>query len=265
MKLSQVTNEALFCMFKGEPGTRKSTQALSFPGPQFWFSTDQKMEALLVPSKEWGIDNSQIDFEDFKSYDEVSIKLKQLQVNCPYKTLVIDSVTSLGDTINSQTIDVKQLAKKGQVIGGIPVNSIEDYKAEASGFRDVMRILKDIHRFHKTNIILIAHVVGERSKEETAITQQSRIIITGGKVISGKIAAYCTEVYHFDIKPSADVSQEGTYRLVTIHTGVDYARTALRLPSVINFGGKPIYENYLLPAITKLNTESPITTKQEKK
>ena len=38
--------DALYCMFKGEPGTRKSTQALSFPGPQYWFSWDRKMNRV---------------------------------------------------------------------------------------------------------------------------------------------------------------------------------------------------------------------------
>ena len=48
--------DSLYCMFKGEPGTRKSTQALSFPGPQYWFSWDRKMNGIYLPMKKWGID-----------------------------------------------------------------------------------------------------------------------------------------------------------------------------------------------------------------
>jgi hypothetical protein len=44
--MNEVNFNSLYCMFKGEPGTRKSTQALSFPGPQYWFSWDRKMNGI---------------------------------------------------------------------------------------------------------------------------------------------------------------------------------------------------------------------------
>jgi hypothetical protein len=52
--LDNVRVDSLFSMFKGEPGTRKSTAALSYPTPHFWISTDQKMESLVLPAKRWG-------------------------------------------------------------------------------------------------------------------------------------------------------------------------------------------------------------------
>jgi len=265
--LADVNHDAgLFCMFKGEPGTRKSTQALSFPGPQYWISTDQKMEALILPAKEWGIQPNHVDYDDYSKYDPIKMKLYQLKLNCDYKTIVLDSVTTTGDVINLQTINMKtgtttvDGAEKGMKIGGIRVNSLEDYKAEAAAFQDTLAALKDIHKFHKVNIIIIAHVVGERKKEEIGVTAQSRIIITGGKAISGKISAYCTEVYHFDIQTEFDVEKEGKYGLLTVHTGVDYARTSLPLPRRITFDNKPLYATHLKPAIEKLNQTSTLTS-----
>jgi len=258
--LKNVTHEnGIFCMFKGEPGTRKSTQALSFPGPQYWISTDQKMEALLLPAHAWGIDFDEIDYDDFSMWDDVERKLKGFQSTCKYKTIIVDSITSVGETINSQTIEVKTQEGKGQIVGGIRVNSLDDYKAEASAFRSMMKKLKDIQRYHKINVILIAHVIGTRAKEEVSTTQQSRIIITGGKTISGKIASYCTEVYHFDIKPNIDADKEGTYGLLTVHTGVDFARTSLPLGVRINFMNKPLYATHILPAIQKINAIKPLS------
>ncbi len=259
--LSSVNHDAMLFMLKGEPGTRKSTQALSFPGPQFWFSTDKKMEALKLPTKEWGIDEKTIDYEDFKTFDDIKKKLKTFQLNCEYKTLIVDSITTMGQTINTQTTDMKVLdgGKGLQLVGGIPVNSLDDYKAEFAAFRDVMRLLLDIRQYHKINIILIAHVIGERSKDEAATTHQSRIIITGGKAISGVIAAYCTEVYHFDIKQSADIDQEGKYGLLTVHTGDDFARTSIGLQRRIDFGNKPLYDTYIKPAIERMNRTKPIS------
>jgi len=267
--LSTVNHDAMLFMLKGEPGTRKSTQALSFPGPQFWFSTDKKMEALKLPAKAWGIDESTIDYEDFNTFDQIKTRLKAFQINCKYETLIVDSITTLGQTINTQTIDQKTLGKgkdggKGpQLVGGIPVNSLDDYKAEFAAFRDTLRLLLDIRQYHKINIVLIAHVVGERAKDEIATTHQSRIIITGGKTISGVIASYCTEVYHFDIKLSADLDQEGKYGLLTVHTGADFARTSIGLARRIDFGNKPLYATYIQPAIERMNRTKPISKPKE--
>ena len=81
--------DALYCMFKGEPGTRKSTQALSFPGPQFWFSWDRKMEGIYLPMKKWGIDPKTITYEDYDDWTKPKAKLESFQLSCPYRTISI--------------------------------------------------------------------------------------------------------------------------------------------------------------------------------
>lgn len=255
-----VAIDVLFAMLKGEPGTRKSTQALSFPKPQYWVSTDQKMEALAIPMKRWGINNKDVTFDDYSDWDSPCAKLKTFQVNCPYRTIVVDSATSIGDNINRQTKRNKAASDKGKVIGGISTNSIEDYNAEASAFQDLMAILKDIHKFHKVNIVLIAHVVGQRSNNDgNKLTHHSRVIITGGDKISGKIASYMTEVYHFNVETDFNVdSGDGKFGLFTSHTGNDFARTALPLERKILFNDEPLYDRWLLPAINKLKAEKPI-------
>ncbi|MEM3038650.1 MAG: AAA family ATPase [Thermoplasmata archaeon] len=254
MRLDDVNQDHLFCLFKGEPGTRKSTAALSFPTPQYWFSIDKKMDALLLPGRKWGIDFSKVEYDDYSDWIGIRRKLEQLQTNCPYRTIIVDSITSCGDAINRQTMRMKSGTKsangkeKGVQVGGIPVNTIEDYKAEASAFQELIAILKDIHSFHGVNIILIAHVIGER-QDESSSTHFSRIIVTGGKIISAKIPAYCSEIYHFNIERKLDLDKEGDYALLTVHTGADFARTALPLPPKIVFNEHPLYPTYLKPAI----------------
>src|SRR5215831_335592 len=95
--------DALFVMLKGEPGTRKSTQALSYPKPQYWISTDQKMESLTLPMKRWGIKENDIHYDDYTDWDKPKAKLESFQLNCPFRTVIVDSVTSTGDNINRQT------------------------------------------------------------------------------------------------------------------------------------------------------------------
>jgi hypothetical protein len=251
----------LYMLLKGEPGTRKSTAALSLPGPQYWFSFDKKMQSLLLPMRAWNIDPKTIEYDDYNDWSAASKKLEQLQLNCKYKTLIFDSITSIGDATNRQTIKAKSGttskdgSEKGLRVGGIPVNSLEDYKAEAAAFNELMAITKDISSYHHCNIVLIAHVIGEKKEQTSTGTHFARIIVTGGKIISAKIPAYCQEVYHFDITSEMDASKGGKYGLVTEHTGDDFARTSLPLPRRIEFGNNPLYATYLKPAIEQLKNK----------
>jgi hypothetical protein len=218
------------------------------------------MDALKLPMKNWGLwGKSHLQFDDYSDWDKVEAKLKQFQLTCPFKTIIVDSVTSLGDNMNRQTIKNKRAEGQGKQIGGIYVPGLEEYNAEASAFQNLLAQLKDIHKFHKVNVILIAHVVGQRKDDEkNKLTHHSRVIITGGDKISGKIASYMTEVYHFDVKPGFAETDEGEYRCFTSHTGNDYARTSLPLERVISFNNDPLYEKWILVGQRKLRDMRPI-------
>ena len=113
---------------------------------------------------------------------------------------------------------------------------------------------------HKINIVIIAHVIGERKADsETNSTHFSRIIVTGGKIISAKIPSYCSEVYHFNVDRALDTSKEGDYTCLTSHTGDDFARTSLPLSRKIVFNGEPLYTKFIVPAIEK-NRSSNVST-----
>lgn len=243
-------NDGLFTMLKGEPGTRKSTCALSYPTPQYWISTDQKMEALQLPAKRWGVKMSDVHYDDYIDWDKPRAKLETLQVNCPYRTIIVDSITSIGDCMTNQVRKVKGKKGEGKVIGNIPVSGLEEFNAESGAFKDMIAMLKDINKFHKVNIILIAHVIGQRKDDESnSKTHHSRIIVTGAAQISAKIASYCVEAYHFNIESDFNAEAEGHYGLFTSHTGNDYARTSLPLPRKITFDNDPLYEKWIQPAI----------------
>lgn len=255
--LDQAGIDVLFTMLKGEPGTRKSTSALSYPVPQYWISTDQKMEALTLPMKRWGVDPKQIHYDDYTDWDKPRAKIESFQLNCPYKTIIVDSVTSIGDCMTRQV--KKSKGKDGKIIGNINVSGFEEYNAESSAFQEMVALLKDVHKFHKVNIVLIAHVVGQRKSDDAnKLTHHSRVIITGGDKISGKLASYMTEVYHFNVESDFDAdSGEGKFGLYTSHTGNDYARTSLPLERKITFNNEPLYDKYIQPAITRLKEEKP--------
>lgn len=253
--LADVDPNSLMTMLKGEPGTRKSTVALSYPGPQYWFSTDQKMEALALPAKLWGIKPNTINYDDYIDWDKPRAKMEQMRVNCPYKTIILDSITSSGDAMTSQVKKAKKADKEGggKTIGGIPVSGLEEFNAESGAFQEMIALLKDIQKYHKIHVILIAHVLGVRKDDpNNKLTHHSRVIVTGAERISAKLASYMTEVYHFNIKPAFEADKEGEYTLRTVHTGNDYARTSLPLAQEVSFNDQPLYEKWIAPAIKKL-------------
>ena len=259
--MESVNFDSLYCMFKGEPGTRKSTQALSFPTPQYWFSWDRKMNGIYLPMRKWGIDPKVIQFDDYEDWNKPKAKLEQFQTTCPFKTLVFDSITSMADMTLRQTVRMKYGVKRssgaaaGKLIAGIAVNEIEDYNAESAALQELIALTKDINSFHKVNIILIAHVVqAEYRNTANNTTHISRTIVTAGKKVAPKIPAYCGEVYHFNIKKGFVEGEGGDYSLLTEHTGDDFARTALGMDKEIVFGDKPIYDTYIKPAIAKMAT-----------
>lgn len=259
--MSMVTNDYLYCLFSGEPGTRKSTAALTFPKPIYFIDFDKKMGALRTPMSKWSIPNKEVHFDSYKDWNSAKKKLKEFQTNCPYKTIVLDSITSMGDGVNAQTLALKygtttkSGSDAGKLIGGIAVNTIEDFNAETAAFQELIALTKDIHIFHKVNIILIAHVIQVETKSPDNKSHMSRTLVTGGKKIAKKIPAYCNEIYYFFIKSGFEVGSDGKYSIYTQHSGDDFARTSLALPGEIEVGDRNLYNEYLLPAIRKQQQE----------
>lgn len=256
-----------FYMFKGEPGTRKSTAALSFPTPQYWFDWDLKVQSMIVPMRKWGLNPKDIVYDPYMDWDKAREKLDGFTTKCnhpdgrKYQTIIIDSFTSAMDMTLRQTLKFKGgLTRKsgqaaGKTIANIPINEIEDYNAESSAANELIALLKDIQQYHKLNVVLIAHVMEVTFKSTGGETSSSRTIVTAGKRVAAKLPGYCTEVYHFDIESSLSASVPGDYSVITENTGDDFARTGLELPRRIKFNDKPLYPTFLLPAIEKLKAQ----------
>lgn len=255
--LITVPKDVHFSLFKGEPGTRKSTAALSYPKPQYWFPFDEKMNGLLIPAKKWGINPTDIDYDHYKDWNLAEKKLEAFQLNCKYKTIIIDSITSAGDKILRQTLNAKDGTKRksgdvaGKKIAGIEVNELEDFNAESSAFNTMIALLKDIQQFHHIDIILIAHIIRTEQKDPKGFISISRQIVTAAKKNAAKIPAYCDEAYHFSVSVEVDATKGGKYEVITSNVGDDYARTSLELPTKIEMGDRPLYQDFILPAIVK--------------
>ena len=144
-------------------------------------------------------------------------------------------------------------AAAGKNIGGISVNEIEDFNAESAGLTELLALTKDIHKFHKVDVILIAHVIRTEARSLDGSINVSRTIVTAGKKPAAKIPAYCDETYHFGLEKAIDASVAGDHNVLTSHAGEDYARTSLPLPSKIIYGPNDnFYQKYIAPAIKEM-------------
>lgn len=220
------------------------------------------MSSLLLPMRVFGVDPLQVEYDDYDDWTKARQKLESLQVRCPFKTLVFDSITSMADSTLRQTMQMKKGqtrgsgATAGRSVAGIAVNELEDYGAESAALMELISLTKDICGYHHVNIILIAHVIQAEYKSMTGETHMSRTIVTAGKRVASKVPAYCQEAYHFNIKPSVEVGK-GQYGLFTQHLGDDFARTSLPLPREIVFNDRPLFNDFILPAIEQLKGEMP--------
>ena len=230
MKISELSQEdwPFKALFTGEPGTRKTTAASSFPGRIYMLDIDKKGHAMYLPHS-LGLINSEVEYEPFDSWFKIQDKLNSLQTNCPYDTVIFDSVTAAGDVINRSTMKAK--SANGKKIAGISVNSIEDYNAETSALMEAVTLGLAL----KCNFIMIAHVI-RRDGDSSA-----RTLVTGGKVVGAKMPAYFPEVFHFRAAEAMMDGGPSEYEVTTQHTGLDFARTTLPLPSRFAWTGKSFY------------------------
>lgn len=263
MKFSEINPSQVFikAVLKGVPGTRKTTQAATFPQPIFWFDIDRKIESLLLPQK-LGFYQGKLDinYEKYDKWWRVEQKLDELSSNCPYATVVADSVTSLGDVINRQTLGKNTEKSGGKKIGGIKVNTIEDYNAETQALMSLV----DAGLSLPCNFIVIGHVI---QREQGSLTGPGKLIkqlVTGSKVTGAKIPAYFPEIYHFSFEDGFDTSQPPGFTIYTQPAGDDYARTALPLPFKLeNMGERRLYDLIKEAQLQLVEQPQIETTKQD--
>jgi hypothetical protein len=220
------------------------------------------MDALRLPMRAWGLDPKTIDYDKYTDWDAAVKKLEGFRLNCKYKTIVIDSITSLADASIRQTLKFKGSSGGGKKIGTIPVGGFDEYNAEAAVLNELIALTKDIQEYHKINVILIGHIIQKEVKGPNNTTHMSRILVTAGKTPAQKIPAYCSEIYHFNIEaPGMAVGSSVNYGLKTTHTGDDFARSSLPLDGEIIFGNDQLYQKWISPAISKMNEKQVPVTK----
>jgi AAA domain len=247
-----VEQKGLFALFKGAPNTAKSGAAYSFPNA-FVFDFDRKMPTVAkkhFPEKEFN-------WECFDDVYQVSDFLQPWlsgKVQCPYETLIVDTVTSLSTlclcsvdkTKGTDVIKMmqhKQIGKGGAV--SVEVMGFDYYNAEANFFeRYFMESLRILwaREGNPKHVIVIAHEISkEQTNMITGLTTITKTIVTAGTKVAAFIPSRFDEEYVFKSERPALGSNEANKR-ICITCDFEDTRTAYKFPNKIDFTNKSLYD-----------------------
>ena len=198
-------------MFKGKTGTGKSVAAWSSKfRPVYTFDMENRIQGAInyYKRKDGHVKDCEYDvFNMGRSWHDLDTRMEQLMQSCPYRTIHVATLTSYVHYILKHLMNVKGQEKdaqgrtKGKNIGGIPVNTLEDYNAEDAGI--IFELIQFLQAMQSqgVNVILEAHITPYEIKDGTgaeATTKTVYEILTKGKKGPAQIPGYFNEVYLFE-------------------------------------------------------------------
>lgn len=233
--------KALMCLFKGDPGMRKSTAAASFPEPYF-LDGDGKVGAVqkVFPNKK-------IMFNRIRNLDEHLNILERLAKSCPYQTVIDDSVTATSSQIFAAA-NFYRSGGEGNVEGSgkrilkgkVEMPQIEDYKMELRTFDMIMDLLKAINS-QGVHVILTAHVITTNHEDiKTKVKTTKQSLMTGAQKSAALLPSLFTEAYHFYCEDG--YAGKKSFKAATVSIEDNWAMTALNLPADIDWTDRPFFK-----------------------
>ena len=157
-------NQRVFAMFVGRSGDGKSTAAASFPKKLINLDFDLRFGGIAAAIQQKIILGEGIEYTSFNprgGVDDINNLLMQWEIlhksgNFPYKTVIVDSLTSLTRTMVLASHKLQQ----GKMIGNLRVSGPGDFNFEASGTHQFF----DYLRIFPANVICSAHTVDKYGK-----------------------------------------------------------------------------------------------------
>ena len=223
----------LFQLFIGRPGSGKTIAAASYPPPIYFFDLDKRIDSLaaMFPGR------ADIEYDQYgpEEYDKLWNKILQIKAgNSPFKTYVLDSLTSLARMGINYSLSLR--GRAGMTRGVIQMIEVEDYGGETRVLSSMMDAFRGSN--FKSNFILTAHLVETNSKVLNKPDTIQQRLLTGGKTIAAEIPGYFNEIYMFNKEMGFDSKAKYVMRTNDNAAGID-TKTALPIPSEIDFTMKP--------------------------
>ena len=239
-------------IFKGESGEGKSVAALSFPN-SYVFDFNRKMPSIArkhFPGKECFWDT----FEDIFQIDK---QLSSLFDECPYETLIADSVTGLVNICVDSVGMVKKetvtdiLGRVTPRTNTIEMMGIDYYSAEdrfCTYFIDRLKTLW-ARPGNPRHVIITAHVVTVESSPDlkTKLITRTRSIVSKGKKFAAWLPTGFDNVYIFgrELPDLGSINQSVKRICKTQSFGEDSAKCSYPFPDIINYTNGSLYDKFV--------------------
>lgn len=208
MKLSEMKDADLLRVFiMGEPGTGKTVFGTSFPGPILAFDFDGKIASAF---NHWKAKDpkklEEIEYIDCRVRDKkggaftlMNSKLSELKQDCPFKTILVDSTTTMASEMMNWLINFETGIKRNKDIKSLQVASMQDYMIFAPTFTNLIFELFAL----PCHIVLTGHIKIQQDEVTGEIHRTANI---PGK-ISKELPVYFPEVYVSMVKNDKFIAQ----------------------------------------------------------
>lgn len=246
-------SSGIFSLFKGAGGSGKSTASLSFPTP-YVLDFDRKMPTIAkkhFPGKK-------IDWDVFADVWALDTKIRELEYNCPYETIIADTFTSastlclnsLAKTKGENVIKMLATLQKAKAGKEAQVDTMgfDYYKGEMAFFEryllEKLRILW-ARPGRPKHVLCLAHLVTtEQTNILTNTITKTTSIVTAGNKCAAYIPTRFDEEYVFGFKvPSLGDSLSKAKNVVSMRANTESnARTAFNFPDEIDFTNKSFFD-----------------------
>jgi phage nucleotide-binding protein len=197
MKLSELKNQhKLKCLVYGDSGTGKTCFLSGFPTPLAIADFDRKSSSAASfwkdsPERLGAIEVATFDDPKYSRFNQFYNWLAELEKNCPYATVGLDSLTTFYDEMMKEIIKQNPNGKRLRA-DKTEVPILSDYNLMNHYFKQIVTKLLAL----PCHIVVTAHI--QRSKDE--LTGE----ILHEPALSGKLAVYLPivfeEVYRIYVK-----------------------------------------------------------------
>ena len=245
-KIGDFRFTSIMAQFIGPPGTGKSVAAASFheaskDRPTYIFDLHGKIRAIEI-----AFPGAPIEYDIFRinQYPEFQRKFNELQRltgNARPKTIIVDDYTALADMLleYAKTLRGNDSNRKKENDatnrGVLNLNTLDDYKVEATGFLKIINCLKE-KEYDDTHRIMITHMY-EYDKENLDGSKEHKVYTSAGaQKLGAKIPGYFEEVYKFFTKGAKTSNDATGFFIETQNSGDDIARSIIPgMPKHIDF------------------------------
>jgi len=168
----QVENIKLNVLMYGKSGTEKTTFGCCFPKP-YVFDFDKGM---------LGQRGRDVEYDTYTSYVDFEVRFKELERECPYETIVIDSVTMLEEYCMDKVLAANRRAMPTMNEWNVLITELKDLFMRAT-------------KMNK-HVVVIAHEQMIQDEITGEIMIRPQIV---GKKLPGQLPLWFDEVYRAQV------------------------------------------------------------------